>query len=246
MAHQITSDDISKQNDELYRSMFDNMLNGFDYCQMLYEDGKPQDFIYLAVNAAFVSQTGLTDVTGKRATEVIPGIRESDPVLFEIYGRVAMNGRPEKFEMFVEALQMWFLISVYCPATEHFVAVFDVITEQKRAVDSLRASEQRHRMLSEIMLHGLVYQDANGEIISMNPAAERILGMSRDEYIGRSSVEVENLTVRENGKPFPGMEHPAMVALTTGLPVSAVVMGVYNPRLSEWVRVQHSKYIYLY
>ena len=157
-----------------------------------------------------------------------------------------MNGRPEKFEMFVEALQMWFLISVYCPATEHFVAVFDVITEQKRAVDSLRASEQRHRMLSEIMLHGLVYQDANGEIISMNPAAERILGMSRDEYIGRSSVEVENLTVRENGKPFPGMEHPAMVALTTGLPVSAVVMGVYNPRLSEWVRVQHSKYIYLY
>ena len=58
MAHQITSDDISKQNDELYRSLFDNMLNGFAYCQMLYEDGKPQDFIYLAVIAAFVSQTG--------------------------------------------------------------------------------------------------------------------------------------------------------------------------------------------
>jgi light-regulated signal transduction histidine kinase (bacteriophytochrome) len=105
---------------------------------MLFEDGKPKDFIYLAVNDAFESQTGLKNVVGRKVTEVIPGIREADPQLFEIYGRVAKTGEPERFEMYVEALRMWFYISVYCPKEEHFVAVFDVITERKKAEEEIR------------------------------------------------------------------------------------------------------------
>jgi light-regulated signal transduction histidine kinase (bacteriophytochrome) len=40
--------------------------------------------------------------------------------------------------MFVEALQQWFSISVYSPRAEHFVAVFDVITERKRVEEAMR------------------------------------------------------------------------------------------------------------
>ena len=100
------------------------MLNGVAYCRMEFEQGRPTDFIYLAVNTAFESLTGLKNVVGKSVSEVIPGIRESDPGLFEIYGRVAQTGAPEKFETYVQALQMWFAISVYSPSKEHFVAVF--------------------------------------------------------------------------------------------------------------------------
>jgi two-component system CheB/CheR fusion protein len=85
--------------------------------------------------------TGLKEVVGKRVTEVIPGIREADPELFEIYGRVAMTGVPEKFEMFVEALGMWFSISSYSPEKGFFVAIFDVITERKRAEAALIRTE---------------------------------------------------------------------------------------------------------
>jgi PAS domain S-box-containing protein len=131
-----------RESEKLYRALFENLLNGFAYCRMLFEDGKPQDFIYLAVNEAFTSQTGLKDVVGRRVTEVIPGIREADPRLFEIYGRVAKTGQPECFEMFVEALQMWYWISVYSPAPEHFVAVFDMITERKRHEDELVRARQ--------------------------------------------------------------------------------------------------------
>jgi len=116
-----------------YRSLFDNMLNGFAYCQMLFEGDRPTDFIYLDVNKAFESLTGLKGVVGKKASEAIPGIRETDPGLLEIYGRVARTGAPEQFETYVVALKMWFAISVYCPARNHFVAVFDVITERKQA-----------------------------------------------------------------------------------------------------------------
>ena len=118
---------------EMYRSLFENMLNGFAYCRMIFDGDTPQDFIYLSVNDAFGKQTGLEDVVGRRVTEVIPGIRESDDGLFEAYGRVAMTGNPEQFEIYVEALEQWFWISVYSPAREYFVAVFDVITERKRA-----------------------------------------------------------------------------------------------------------------
>jgi hypothetical protein len=56
----------------------------------------------------------------------------------EIYGRVALTGIPERFESYVEALGMWFSISVYSPQKEYFVVIFDVITERKLAEEALR------------------------------------------------------------------------------------------------------------
>ena len=89
------------------------------------------------------------------------------------------------------------------------------------------------------MLQGFVHQDANGKIIGTNPAAERILGKSREELLGITSVDTEHDTVRENGESFPGIEHPAMEALQTGLSVRGVIMGIFNPKLNEyrWISI---------
>jgi PAS domain S-box-containing protein len=120
-----------------YRSLFENMLNGFAYCRMLFDGDRPLDFIYLSVNNAFETLTGLKNVVGKKASEAIPGIRESDMELFEIYGRVALTGKPKQFERYVKALKMWFSVSVYSPEKEHFVAIFEVITERKQVQKQL-------------------------------------------------------------------------------------------------------------
>ena len=48
-----------KQSEQRYRSLFQNMLNGFAYRRMLFTDGRAQDFIYLEVNSAFETLTGL-------------------------------------------------------------------------------------------------------------------------------------------------------------------------------------------
>ncbi|RUQ29225.1 MAG: PAS domain S-box protein [Candidatus Competibacteraceae bacterium] len=132
-----------RESEATYRSLFDNMLNGFAYCRMLFKNGHPQDFVYLSVNKAFTTLTGLRDVVGRKISEIVPGIREADPELFEIYGRVATTGQPERFEIFVKALRMWFSISVYSPQREHFVAVFEVITERKQAEHVLLESRER-------------------------------------------------------------------------------------------------------
>ena len=103
-------------------------------------------------------------------------------------------------------------------------------THRKAAERQLSESERHHRLLFETMLQGVVYQDAAGRIISMNPAAERILGKSPEDFLGRTSEDEEHHTLREDGTPFPGLEHPAMVALRTGRELRDVVMGVFNPR----------------
>jgi PAS domain S-box-containing protein len=102
-----------RRGEARYRSLFENMLDGFAYCQMLFVDERPQDFVYLEVNSAFERLTGLEDVVGRRVSEVIPGIRETHPELLETYGRVALTGERERFELYLKPLGVWLLISAY-------------------------------------------------------------------------------------------------------------------------------------
>jgi PAS domain S-box len=125
-------------SEERYRSLFENMIEGLAYCHMHYEDGLPVDWTYIAVNPSFERLTSLRGAAGRRVSQLIPGIRDSDPRLFEIYGRVASSGSPESFEIEVSSLGMWFSVSVYSPSPGYFVAVFDVITERKRAEEQVR------------------------------------------------------------------------------------------------------------
>ncbi len=100
-------------------------------------------------------------------------------------------------------------------------------------------SEQQSRLMFNTMLQGVVFQDKNGKIIGMNPSAERILGKSPEDFLGESSMSVENDCIRADGTPFPGVEHPAMVSLKTGREVRDIVMGVYNPheRAYRWINI---------
>jgi len=139
-----------EQSERHFHSLFENMVEGYAHCRMLYREGVPEDFVYLEVNPAFETLSGLKEVVGKRATEVIPGMRESNPELFEIYGRVAHSGQPEQFEMYVDMLDRWFEISVYCPEPEHFVAIFDNVTARKQYEANIRKlNEELERRVQE-------------------------------------------------------------------------------------------------
>ncbi len=109
----------------------------------------------------------------------------------------------------------------------------------QRSFSSLRQSEAKYRELYDTMSQGVVYQDADGGIISANRAACEILGLSSDRMLGRTSRDPEWKTVYEDGSNFPGACHPAMEALRNGNSVEGVVMGVYHPheRRNRWILV---------
>jgi PAS domain S-box len=138
------AEEARRASEKQYRSLFENMLEGYAYCQMLFVDSVPQDFIYLDVNPSFQSLTGLRDIIGQKVSEVIPGIKGTNPELFDIYGRVALTGQPESFETYVPALKIWFSMSVFSPAREYFVAVFENITKRKQV------EGEREKLIAEL------------------------------------------------------------------------------------------------
>ena len=167
---------------------------------MLYKDQQPHDFRYLKVNRAFAELTGLNDVVGKTVTELIPGIQQSNPELFSIYGRVARTGKGEKFETYLEGLKTWFSVSVYCPEPEHFVAVFENVTERKRAEAALRDANQRLRIYERLVESSpnpfvvvdrdSVYRMVNAAFLRRrNKTAEEVLGHTADKVLGKDAFQ---------------------------------------------------------
>ncbi len=121
------------ESEQSYRSLFENMRDGIAHCVMHYEKEVPVDFTYLTVNPAFYRLTGLTEVIGQRVSEVIPGLLESNPEIFEKYGNAARMGVVETFETHIQSIGLWLSISVYGTGRDHFIALFDNITERKQA-----------------------------------------------------------------------------------------------------------------
>ena len=181
-----------RDSETRYRSLFEIMLNGFAYCRMQYDEhNRPVDFVYLSVNDAFGRLTGLKDVVGRKVSEVIPGIRESSPEIFEIYGRVASSGIPEAFEIDFKPLAKWLIISVYSPRTGYFVAIFDDITATKKMEQALRESEERLREIFEGARDGILVADAEtGKFVIGNPAICRELGYTLEELVQLSVPDI--------------------------------------------------------
>ena len=180
-----------RDSEERYRSLFENMREGYAYCKMEFHAGKPVDWEYLAVNEAFEVLTGLKGVVGKKVSEVIPGVRESNPELLGIYGGVSLTGKPETFEDYVAPLGIWFSISVYSAGRGYFVAVFDNITERKRAEEALQESEQRYRQLFENSQLGIYRTTPDGQVLLANPALLAMLGYASLEDLAGHNLEEE-------------------------------------------------------
>jgi PAS domain S-box-containing protein len=201
------AEDALKESEKRYRSLFENMLDGYAYCKMLYDNrDRPVDFVYLNVNIAFERLTGLKNVVGKKVTEVIPGIKESHPELFEIYGRVALTGNTEKFDIEFKPLSVWLAISVYSTECGYFTAVFDNITGRKRAEQALSRNEEKYRLLFANMAEGfalyeLLYDDTgkpvDWRVLEVNDAYSRHTGVSREQIVGRCMSELFPAVISE-------------------------------------------------
>jgi len=221
-----------------YESLFNNLIDGLAYCQMIFDRHQtPVDFIYVRVNKAFETLTGLKGVEGKKITDVIPGINKSNPELFEVYGRVSLIGGADKFETYVAPLARWFLVSVYSPKKNFFVAVFENITDRKKIEKDLEDARTAARNVSEdiqsqaeilaktnakdeAMLasigDGMVIVGPVGRIILINQSAQHLLGLAKEELVGKlfsSVIVIED----EKGREIPFNMRPMTRTLAASI-----------------------------
>jgi PAS domain S-box-containing protein len=186
-----SSEKAIRKSEKQYRSLFENMLEGFAYCRMLYDAyGTPIDWIYLDVNDAFKRHTGISDAKGRVATEIFPGIRERSPELFELYNSVVVTGIPQDFEMFFIPLNIWLHISVYRPMEGHFIAVFENITPRKSAEQRLQTTIRELQIIIQNVPVMITLMDTDLRILKVNSAMARIIGRPVQEIEGRTLSEL--------------------------------------------------------
>ena len=107
-----------------------------------------------------------------------------------------------------------------------------------RDISAQVRDRQRLQSIYQAVAEGIVLMNAEGEIIEANPSAERILGLSRAQILGRTPRDPRWRAIREDGSDFPGEEHPASVTLQTGSPVRGLVHGVHPPEGPlRWISV---------
>ncbi len=182
-----------------------------------------------------VLQTGQS-VTGEEITYVEPRPSHREIVCLASYHPLRRDGRVVGVYAFVEDITARRQAE---RERNELLARERAARERAEAVaQALGESEARHRAILAALDEGIVVQDKAGEIVTGNASAERILGLSFDQMTGRTSMDPRWQAIHEDGSPFPGQDHPAMVALRTGEPLRAVIMGVHRPDGSRvWLSI---------
>ncbi len=188
-------EEIAKEASDKYNTLFTSIDQGFCIITLKYDkDDRPVDYRFIEVSPSFEHQTGIKDATGRWMRDIAA---DQDEYWFEVFGRVAKNRKPERFENFSTPFGRW--LNVYAfpldyPELRRIGVLLYDITGRKKADEALRASEEKYRSIVEGMDEALALcegvRDAHGHVIDyrwleVNGAKERLIGLSRDEMIGK-------------------------------------------------------------
>jgi PAS domain S-box-containing protein len=123
-------------------------------------------------------------------------------------------------------------------APRHFIAQVEDITARQAAEQALVASQRQLSDVFRAMAEGLVVQDAQGRFIECNAAAETILGLSRAQLLGLTSIDPRWRSLDEQGNPCPPEKFATTLTRMTGQPQRDVILGIYRPDGTlRWISV---------
>ncbi|WP_244655647.1 PAS domain-containing protein [Sphingomonas sp. CFBP 13603] len=131
---------------ERYQALFEAIDAGLCIIEMMFEGERAVDYRFVEVNPQFESQTGLVDVVGRTASELVPDLER---FWFDTYGRVALTGEPARFDHGSEPMGRWFDVHAFPvgDGTPRMVAILfnDVSARRSRRRRARSASTRRSR-----------------------------------------------------------------------------------------------------
>jgi PAS domain S-box-containing protein len=109
--------------------------------------------------------------------------------LEKVYKRVAKKGRAESFEYFYPGNGSWFDINTY-PSNGGVSVYFKNINERKKAEVELESAYREKNMILESIGDAFFAMKEDFTVTYWNKTAERLIGVKREDLIGKSLWEV--------------------------------------------------------
>jgi len=203
-------------------------------CILSYRSGEA-----LYVNEALIKTFGMRpqDVVGRHALEFFAddADRERTIHMLKSFGSLSNFELPAKRP---DGTIFWVVVSArrtdYDGEEAVFISFVD-ITARRQADHSLKASEERFRMLIAALAEGVALHDASGRIVTCNAAARQILGLPSGPALKRRSLDSLWRATQADGEP---PAHPVMASIASGEPQRDIVMNVRRSDGSDiWLSV---------
>ena len=165
-----------------YASLFDNMLDGLAHFRMIFHDGTPVDYEFFSANPAFERVTGLSNVVGRRMSDLLPGYATAHQDSLDILGRVARTGEPQRWTRYFAPTDRWFANAAYAAAPGEVILMVENVSERVRVGEQLR----KLSLAVEQSPTSIIITDMNGRIEYVNPAFTSVSGYSGAEVLGQN------------------------------------------------------------
>lgn len=162
------------------------------------------------------------EVAEKRKAMVGQVLTTGKPIFGEDY-RAGFWNQIAIYPIFIQGVQ------------SDYVAVYSRdITRQHFQEQALKASEQKFRTLFENLSEGIFIQDKSGRLIDANDAALTMLGLSREQFLGKDSHDPRWRVINEEGELLIPEQHPSIIALKTGKTLVNQTLGVFVPEKDQY------------
>ncbi|MFT4054613.1 MAG: PAS domain-containing protein, partial [Novosphingobium sp.] len=131
-------------SEQRYRSLFNSIDAGFCVVEVAFDSsGKATDYRFIEVNNSFEAYTGITNARGRWMREIAPAHEQH---WFDLYGRIAKTGVPERVELPAKELDdRWYAVQGYRvddPARHHVAILFSDLTARRRTERALERSRE--------------------------------------------------------------------------------------------------------
>ncbi|MBF0127988.1 MAG: PAS domain S-box protein, partial [Magnetococcales bacterium] len=188
-----TIEQALRANEKRFRALFDTMTSGVAVYDA-WNDG--EDFIIRDMNRAGrqISQATERDIIGQRLTEAFPGVREFG--IFAVFQQVHRTGQPayHPISHYQDPQhQGWLENHVYKLESGEIVAIYNDLTEKRRAEEHLRLAQHALEHSNDMVF----WMQEDGRFFWVNRSASKRLGYSLEELMAMAPWDINPAHPRE-------------------------------------------------